>query len=118
VTNNGQSVDLLWNDGGNAGRAVIVELVGKASNRDGIGARIELTVGKTRQVREVRAGAGYLGQNDRRAHFGVGDAVTVDRLVVSWPSGGTDVVERVPTNRLLTIAEGQGLRRQQPFQGR
>ena len=117
VTNNGQGVDLLWNDGGNAGEAVIVDLVGKASNRDGIGARIELTVGKTRQVREVRAGSGYLGQNDRRAHFGVGDAATVDRLVVSWPSGGTDVVERVPTNRLLTIVEGQGLRRQQPFQG-
>jgi hypothetical protein len=85
--------------------------VGKASNRDGIGARIELTVGKTRQVREVRAGSGYLGQNDRRAHFGVGDAATIDRLVVSWPSGGTDVVERVPANRLLTIVEGQGLRR-------
>ena len=110
VTNNGQSVDLLWNDGGNAGRAVMVDLVGKASNRDGIGARIELTVGKTRQVREIRAGSGYLGQNDRRVHFGVGDAATIDRLVVSWPAGGTDVVERVPTNQLLTIVEGQGLR--------
>jgi len=46
-------------------------------------------------------------------------SATAQRIgVVSWPSGGTDVVERVPTNRLLTIAEGQGLRRQQPFQGR
>jgi len=37
---------------------------------------------------------------------------------VVWPSGGTDVVERVPTNQLLTIAEGQGLQRQQSFTGR
>jgi hypothetical protein len=75
-------------------------------------------VGKTRQVREVRSGSGYLGQNDGRVHFGVGDAATIDRLSVSWPSGGTDVVDRVATNQLLTIVEGQGLRRRQPFQGR
>ena len=115
VTNNGQGVDLLRNDGGNAGRGVMVDLVGRSSNREGIGARIELTVGKTRQVREVRAGSGYLGSNDRRAHFGVGDAATIDRLTVTWPSGGVDVVERVATNQLLTIVEGRGLQQQLPF---
>jgi hypothetical protein len=117
VTNNGGSVDLLRNDGGNAGHAVLVKLVGTTSNRDGIGARIELSVGKTRQIREVRAGSGYLGQNDLRAHFGLGAAVTIDRIEVFWPSGTTDVVEHVPANRLLTIVEGAGLRQQRPLTG-
>jgi hypothetical protein len=119
VTNNGQSVDLLWNDGGNAGRAVIVELVGKASNRDGIGARIELTVGKTRQVRESAArGPATSARTIGAPTSAWGTPSPSTAWWCPWPSGGTDVVERVPTNQLLTIVEGQGLRRQQPFQAR
>ena len=111
VTNNGQAANLLRNEGGNRGNAVLVQLAGRESNRDGIGARIRATVGGRSQVREIKAGSSYLGQNDRRAHFGVGAAREIERLEVRWPSGRRDVIEHVAVNGILTITEGGELRR-------
>jgi hypothetical protein len=109
VTNNGQAADLLRNDGGGRGNALLVRLVGQRSNRHGVGARLRLGAGAGAQVREVRAGSSYLGQHDVRAHFGLGGATRVDRLEVRWPAGGTDVLEDLPANLLLTVREGEGL---------
>ncbi|HVG54105.1 MAG TPA: CRTAC1 family protein [Vicinamibacterales bacterium] len=108
VTNNGQSVDLLRNDG-SPGHALLVRLIGTQSNRDGIGARLRLTADARTQVREVKAGSSYLGQNDLRQHFGLGPATRVDRLEVRWPSGRLDVVRDIPADQILTIREGAGV---------
>jgi hypothetical protein len=115
VTNNGQSADLLRNDGGTGANALLVRTVGKQSNRDGIGARVRATTGNQSQIREVRAGSSYLGQNDPRQHFGLGAHTRVDRLEVRWPSGRTDVVENVGANQIITIREGEGIVRASPF---
>ena len=117
VTNNGQAPNLLRNDGGNRGNSVLVQLAGRASNRDGIGARLRATVAGRSQIREIRAGSSYLGQNDRRAHFGLGAAKEIERLEVRWPSGRRDVLEHVAANGIVTIAEGGDLRRT-PFAAR
>lgn len=116
VTNNGQGADLLRNDGGNAGNALVVRTVGKQSNRDGIGARLRVTTGAQSQIREVRAGSSYLGQNDTRQHVGLGSHTRVDRLEIRWPSGRTDVLENVPANQIVTIREGDGIVRASPFE--
>jgi hypothetical protein len=114
VTNNGQSADLIRNDGDH-GYALLVRLVGKQSNRDGIGARLRLTTGTRTQIREVKAGSSYLGQNDLRQHFGLGTNQRVDRLEVQWPSGRSDVVPNVSANQIITIREGDGIVRASPF---
>jgi hypothetical protein len=108
VTNNGQSADLLRNDGDH-GNALLVRLIGTQSNRDGIGARLRLTAGSRTQVRDVKAGSSYLGQNDLRQHFGLGTQASADRLEVRWPSGRVDVVQSIPANQILTIREGDGV---------
>lgn len=109
VTNNGQTADLLRNDGGNRRPALLVRAIGSRSNHDGIGARLRLTTGARTQVREVRAGSGYLGQNDPRVHFGLGDAARIDRLEVRWPSGRIEILTDLPANLIVTIREGEGL---------
>ncbi len=114
VTNNGQSADLIRNDG-DPGNALIVRLVGRQSNRDGIGARLRLTSGTRSQIREVKAGSSYLGQNDVRQHFGLAALGRADRLDVRWPSGRTDVVENVAANQIITIREGDGIVAATPF---
>ena len=116
VTNNGQSADLLRNDGGGNGHALLVRTVGKQSNRDGIGARLRVTTGTQSQIREVRAGSSYLGQNDPRQHFGLGAHTRVDRLEIRWPSGRTDVLENVAANQIITVREGDGIVGASPFQ--
>ena len=107
VTNNGQRADLLRNDSRH-GRALLVRLIGTKSNRDGIGARVRLTAAGRTQMREVKAGSSYLGQNDLRVHFGIGTAARVDQLEVRWPSGRVDVVRDIQADRLISIQEGAG----------
>jgi hypothetical protein len=109
VTNNGQDVELLRNDGGNRGNALLVRLRGAAANTDGIGARIRLTAGSRTQMRDVKAGSSYLSQNDLRAHFGLGAAARADRIEVRWPSGRTDAAMGVAANQIVTIEEGRGI---------
>jgi hypothetical protein len=108
VTNTGQAADLLRNDGGNRGSAILIRLIGKRSNRDGIGAKLQIKTGTTTHVRYVKAGSSYLGQNDMRVHVGVGDAALIDRLDVRWPSGQVDTATRVPVNSTRDCRRGRG----------
>jgi hypothetical protein len=132
VTNNGGPAELLHNDGGSRGNAILLRLVGGStgltteperaapvgtvSNRDAIGARVRLTSGARTQVREVTSGSSYLGQNDPRVHFGIGAATRVDRLEIRWPSGQTELLQHVQANHVITVREGAGVVSSAPFQ--
>ncbi|HEX8688366.1 MAG TPA: CRTAC1 family protein, partial [Pyrinomonadaceae bacterium] len=106
---------VLRNDGGSAGNAVVVKTVGVKSNRDGIGARVRVVAGDLAQVDEVRSGGSYVSQNDLRLHFGLGGRAKVDLIEVRWPSGAVDKVTGAAANRVLTVREGQGLVSQREF---
>lgn len=75
------------------------------SNRDGIGARVEVFAAGKRQTAERVAGSGYLSQDDGRLHFGLGAATTVDKLIVHWPSGIEQTLEKLSVDRVLTVQE-------------
>ena len=109
IVNNGDSVDLLRNEGGSAANALLVRLVGTTGNRSAVGARLRLTGGGTTQVREVKAGSSYLAQHDSRVHFGLATATRAERLEIRWPGGAIQVIENVPANQIVTITEGKGV---------
>lgn len=109
ITNNGAAPDVLRNNGGSARSSILIRVVGTTSNRDGLGARVTVTAGGRTQMREVKSGSSYLGQNDLRAHVGLGDSTRVDRIDVRWPAGKTDTIRDVPANQIVTITEGQGI---------
>ena len=115
VTNNGGAVELLRHTGGHGNHGLLLRLVGTRSNRNAIGARIRLTAGGVAQVREVKAGSSYLGQHDLRVHFGVGRAAAIERLEIRWPDGGTQVLEAVGIDQILTVVEGKGVTERTPF---
>jgi hypothetical protein len=96
---------LLRNEGGNANGWVQVRLVGRTSNRDGVGARVTVVTGDARQVLLKKNSTGYLSHNDPRMHFGLGEAEVVDRIEVVWPSGTVQVLENVAARQVLTIEE-------------
>jgi hypothetical protein len=104
---------LLRNEVGGRRHWLAVEVEGAAaalergSNRDGVGTRVELVTGGQRQVREVVLGDGYGSQNTLRVHFGLGEAESVDELVVRWPRSG--IVQRfkgVAVDQILRVREG------------
>ena len=100
---------LLRNDGGNTNNWLVVKTIGTESNRDGIGARIEVRCGGLTQSAEIRSGASYLSHNDLRAHFGLGQREAIDLLVVRWPSGLEERFENLSANRLVVLQEGEGI---------
>lgn len=100
-----QYSQLLRNDGGNANHFLVVETIGRRSNRDGIGARIQVVAGDLVQTKEVRSGYGYMGSSDLRVIFGLGQRTQVERLEVRWPSGIVQVLENLGVDQTLTIKE-------------
>ncbi|MBI4584604.1 MAG: CRTAC1 family protein [Planctomycetes bacterium] len=77
----------------------------KGSNRDGLGAKVSVTAGGRVQVAERRSSAGYLSQNDPRLHFGLGQAESVEKIEIRWPSGKTQVLAAVPARKILVVEE-------------
>jgi hypothetical protein len=100
---------VLRNDGGNSGNAVLVRAVGVKANRDGIGARVKIVAGDLVQMDEVRSGASYISQSDLRLHFGLGARTKIDLIEVRWPGGATEKITGAAVNKILTVREGQGL---------
>ena len=100
---------LLRNDGGNENNWLMVKTIGTESNRDGIGARIEVHSGGLAQSAEIRSGASYLSHNDLRAHFGLGQREVIDLLVVRWPNGLEERFANLSANRLVVLQEGRGI---------
>jgi hypothetical protein len=83
--------------------------VGTRSNRDGIGAKITVKVGKRTLVDEVRSGSSYISQNDLRVHFGLGSAVKIDAVQVRWPSGLVEHFDNLSIDAIHTLKEGFGM---------
>src|SRR6185295_5301412 len=75
--NNGPA-RLYRNDGGNRNNVLRVQTIGTASNRDGIGARVEVTVRGTRLWQIVKTGSSYASQSELPLTFGLGAASGVD----------------------------------------
>ena len=105
VVNLGAEGKLLHNVSTGTGHWIEVKLVGTKSNRDGIGARVEVMAGGRRWTAERVASSGYLSQNDGRLHFGLGATTTIDKLIVHWPSGRDQTLDKVVADRLLTVEE-------------
>ena len=106
---------LFINETHNANHRVLFRLVGTKSNRMGIGARVTVFTRAMEQVDEVRGGGGYNSSNDTRLHFGLGQAATMDRIEVRWPSGLKQEFQNVSADTIYEINEEQGLRKLTPL---
>jgi hypothetical protein len=105
VVNLGAEGKLLHNVSTGTGHWIEVKLVGTKSNRDGIGARVEVMAGGKRWTAERVASSGYLSQNDGRLHFGLGAVTVIDKIIVRWPSGRVQTLENVSVDRVLDAEE-------------
>jgi hypothetical protein len=108
IANVNDRPDLYRLDGDRSHHWVTLRLVGTASNRDAIGARVHIVAGGTEQWQEVRGGGSYLSQNDLRVHFGLAATTIVDRVDVRWPNGRDERWERLEADRIHTLQEGAG----------
>lgn len=82
-----------------------IRLTGTESDRNGIGALIEVAVNGVTMIREVDGGSSHLSQNSLTTHFGLANATKVDYVKVIWPGGKTQVLTDQIANQLLFIEE-------------
>jgi hypothetical protein len=108
---------LLRNDMRGNNHWTKVKLIGTKSNRSAIGARCTVHYGGKTQVQEVLSQASFYSANDLRLHFGLGAVEKVD-LDIRWPNGGTERFTNVPADHLVTIREGAGIVKKEPFGNR
>jgi hypothetical protein len=86
---------------------ILLKLVGTKSNRDGLGARIKLTTALGTQYNQATTAVGYNSSSDKRVHFGLGSATTIDKIEVSWPSGIHQILTNVKPDQVRTITESR-----------
>ena len=109
VMNMNEPPSLLRNENRSGNRWLSVKLLGTHSNRSAIGARVAVTAGGRRQIREVLSASSYISQSDLRQHFGLGAAKKVDQIEVRWPSGMVDRAASIDPDQFVTLQEGRGI---------
>jgi hypothetical protein len=95
---------IFINNGGN-NNWISFDLEGIASNKDAVGAIVEITGSFGTQIREVRGGESYGITNTFKCHFGLGTANTVDQVTIFWPSGLETVISNPEINTFHSVAE-------------
>jgi enediyne biosynthesis protein E4 len=100
------SVSKIFRNDSTKGNWLKVKLVGKQADSDGIGARVEIQIGKIKIIREIDGGASsHLSQNSTIAHFGLGNSKLIDKLKITWLGGKEQILMNVPVNQLVKILE-------------
>jgi hypothetical protein len=77
------------------------------SNRDGYGARVTVEIGERKLVREHQCGEGVFAQNSARMLVGIGDAKSIDRVTVRWPSGKEQAFLNIGAGASIVADESQ-----------
>jgi enediyne biosynthesis protein E4 len=95
---------------------VAVQPVSATGNRFAIGAKITVSGGGLKQVREIHSGGSFLSQNDLRAYIGLGDYAGPVDVEVRVPGGRRFEWKQLPTDRLqlLNLSESPSLPKVEP----
>src|SRR5258706_385212 len=109
ITNLDASPVLLRNEVPSPGHWLRIKTIGNKSNRDGFGAKIEITVEGSTRYAEVRAGSSFESSSDPRVHFGLGSATKAEAIVVRWPSGQVDKLGPATADQEILVEEGRGV---------
>jgi hypothetical protein len=116
VTTNAGSALLFHNEGG-TNKSLRLKLVGTKSNRDGIGAVVNVTSSnnKDKQSKMLRSGSSYLSQSELVLTFGLGAQTKADTVEIQWPSGQAEKLSNVAAGQTITVEEGKGIVANRPY---
>jgi hypothetical protein len=106
VTSLDEKPRILLNSGGNGNHWLLVNNIGRRSNRDGVGAALKLTTASGRTLyNHVTTSVGFMSSSDKRVHFGLGAEKNIKSLEIRWPSGIVQRLKNVRADQILTVRE-------------
>jgi hypothetical protein len=105
VTSNNGPAWILRNETPSDNHWLTLKLAGVKSNRDAIGAHVEILTESGKQYASVTTASSYQSSSDPRLHFGLGNAATVKSIRIRWPSGFVQTLSETKADQILTIKE-------------
>ena len=102
----------------NGNNWVKVTLQGIQSNKNGIGARVEIYGAWGKQIRDVRSGEGFEFMSTLNTHFGIGTATAITEIKIIWPSGTVDIITNPSPNQTVHVIEGNSALGSASFDGK
>ncbi len=97
---------LFKKKGGPANHWLLLQLRGVKSNRDAIGARVQLTLPSgLKQYETVSTANGIYSASDKRVHFGLGRETSAKSIEIQWPSGIKQTLTDVKADQIVKIVE-------------
>lgn len=108
VTSLNEKPRIMINSADNGNHWLLVQVVGRKSNRDGIGTKIKVTTASGRTLyNHVTTSVGFMSSSDTRVHFGLGAEKSISSVEVRWPSGVIQTVKDVTADQILKVEEGR-----------
>ena len=98
---------LLRNDQNLRHRWIRLKLVGTKSNRDAIGAWINVRVGGQSLLRQVMPTRSYLSQSELPVTIGLGESAKPDEVEIIWPGGSRQRVASAKVNATTVVVEAR-----------
>ena len=106
VTSLNEPPRILINSADNGNHWLVLELVGRSSNRDAIGAKVKLTTAAGRVLyNHVSVSVGFMSSSDKRVHFGLGAETQVRSIEIRWPRGALQQLTNVAADRFVKVEE-------------
>lgn len=105
VTSLNKPAELWMNRSPKSGHWLDIALTGTQSNRDGIGARIQVDSKTLTQYNHQTSSVCYASSSLGPVHFGLGPDAKADKIVITWPSGTLQTLENIPANQVLKVTE-------------
>lgn len=88
-------------------KSLRIQLVGVRSNRDAIGAVVEVRIGEKHLTRFRTGSSGYLSCDEGCLTIGVGTSGTEADVTVGWPGGESQTFRSLQTGRRYVLIEGR-----------
>ena len=106
VTSLNEPPRILMNSADNGNHWLVLELTGRVSNRDAIGAKVKLTTASGRALyNHVSVSVGFISSSNKRVHFGLGPERQVSSIEIRWPGGAVQTLPNVAADRILKVEE-------------
>jgi len=106
VTSLNEAPRILMNSADSGNHWLALQLVGRRSNRDAIGAKVRVTTGSGRKLyNHVSISVGFMSSSDKRVHFGLGAEKEIQSVEIRWPRGGVQELKNVAADRFLKVEE-------------
>lgn len=107
----GPQVRVLQNNCSGTNHAIAFRLQGTKSNRDAIGARIDVDG----QTKWLAAGSEFLSQHSKTLLFGLGAPTKAQQITIKWPSGLVQKLSDLDAGYTYSIIEGSASPSKQAF---